>query len=175
MASIVQADERLLKRTVLPGSLYEAERIQREYLLTAWKKFFAERFTRFEDEHVPSSVDSAVVQHLAGTHFGLYLFKLAPANETKPKIRNFIKLLASEKSDYIQIINIFNALCDKLASNECGELPLDDEMIEHRNKQFGIQREMSDDEAKLYSMWEDLTPAELQSVLANFSTNESED
>jgi len=61
MASIVQADERLLKRTVLPGSLYEAERIQREYLLTAWKKFFAERFTRFEDEHVPSSVDSAVV------------------------------------------------------------------------------------------------------------------
>ena len=61
MANIMQADERLLKRTVLPGTLYDVERIQREYLLTAWKKFFADRFTRFHDEHVPSTLDPAMV------------------------------------------------------------------------------------------------------------------
>ena len=175
MANIMQADERLLKRTVLPGTLYDVERIQREYLLTAWKKFFADRFTRFQDEHVPSTLDPAMVQHLSTTHFGLHLFKLAPANETKPKIRNFIKFLASEKSDYISTINIFNALCEKLANYECGELPLEDEIIEHRNKQFGIQREMSEDEAKLYSMWEDLTPRELEGILARYGKNGYED
>ena len=160
---------------MLPGTLYEAERIQREYLLTSWKKFFADRFSGFQDEHVPCSIDPTIVQHLSTTNFGLHLFKLAPANETKPKIRNFIKFLVSEKSDYISIINIFNALCEKLASYDCGELPLDDEMIEHRNKQFGIQLEMSEDEAKLYSMWEDLTPRDLESILSRVGQNQFED
>ena len=167
----MKADECLLKRTVLPCTLHETERIQCEYVLTAWKKFFADRFTRFSDEHVASNLDPVLVKNLASTHFGLHLSKRAPANEKKPRIRNFIKYLAAENRNFTSVINIFNTLCDRAINYECGEPLVADEMIEYKTKKLKVQREMSEDDIKLYSLWTDLTPGELEGLLTRFGKN----
>jgi len=97
----------------------------------------------------------------------LHLFKLAPSNETKPKIRNFIKALANEKADYITIIRLFNELQERVQSFECEIPPVEDELIEARAEKLGLTMELSDDDISLYSMCYDLTPDKLESLLAD--------
>jgi hypothetical protein len=114
---------------------------------------------------VASHIDPASVQFLSTTHFGLHLFKLAPAVETKPRIRNFIKALVMDKTDYLNVITQFNVLSEKTQNFECDEIPVDDEVIEMRNTELGIPIEMTDEEAELYSIYYDMTPMRMEQLL----------
>lgn len=88
-----------------------AEAMRNDLVALAYSKQFASAYANFDGARVPSYLDEKTVTFLArSSHFGRYLFSLAPHRDSFERIENFIKHICSFDKTTIEEISAFNSV-----------------------------------------------------------------
>lgn len=160
--AVFKQDENFLLRATLPMTQAAIERMKNDMMALAWSKNFAGAYMRFDESRIPTYLDDKTVSYLARqSHFGKYLFSLAPHRDSFERIENFIKHICSFDQTMLNQISMYNSIEEKRTNFQgC----IGDEEIEARMGVCGL--EVGQVVAMpLYTMTEDLTPDLVESVM----------
>jgi len=127
------SDLKLLGRVFLPCTQRAVGEIYGEQELELWRQYFKGRYLG-KWTRVASVLREEVAEGHIHSSFGAMLFEVSSGAEAKARVRQFIEYLLSEDTANLSRMERVNELSEDL----CRKPSLDDEELEFRMKQSGL-------------------------------------